>query len=338
MKRLLPLAALLIAGLAVAAPQQNVLLPAGPQAGHILDLWRLTLAICTLVFAAVLGAFLYAIWRAPRSHTQQAPDVGALSHAEPRLRRNVILATAVSAILLVVLIVADFLTDRRLSSLPLKDAVNVEVGGHMWWWSARYGDTDVSRMFETANELVIPVGRPVVVTLKAGDVIHSFWVPNLHGKKDMIPGRTSQIHLRADKPGLYRGQCAEFCGFEHAMMALDVRALPPAEYEAWAEKQRQPAPEPATDLAKQGLKVFLSRTCVMCHTIQGTTAGARVGPDLTHVAGRRMLAAGALPNTPQHLAAWITDPQKIKPGSNMPPTELTPDELQALLAYLGTLK
>jgi cytochrome c oxidase subunit 2 len=233
---------------------------------------------------------------------------------------------------------ADVFTSRAIARMPLKDAVNIELVGHQWWWEARYKDTDPTREFTTANELHIPVGRPVVVTLRSSDVIHSLWVPNLHGKKDLIPGRTAIMRLRADKPGTYRGQCAEFCGLEHALMVLLVSAEPPAQYEAWAAKQRQPAPPPADDQQARGLQVFLGTSCVMCHTISGTTAQGKLGPDLTHLASRQTIAAGTLPNNRGHLAGWIADPQSLKPGVNMPANALAPDDLQALLAYLESLK
>jgi cytochrome c oxidase subunit 2 len=319
-------------------PAQNALQPHGVQAAEIHDLWRLTLLICTLVFAAVFAAFLYAIWRAPHSIVQTAPDVSSLDRPEPKLARPVVIGVAVSTLLLIVLIVADFVTDRRLSRLPLKDAVTIEVTGHMWWWGARYLDEDPSRMFSTANEVHVPAGKPVILKLNSADVIHSFWAPSLHGKKDLIPGRTALLQFRVDKPGVYRGQCAEFCGLEHAMMAFTVVADPPAQYEAWAARQRLPAPAPMTELQKAGQAVFMRSTCVMCHTIGGTDAGARLGPDLTHLASRSMLASGTLPNTPQYLAAWIIDPQRFKKGSNMPPTPLSAGDLNALMAYLETLK
>jgi cytochrome c oxidase subunit 2 len=193
-------------------------------------------------------------------------------------------------------------------------------------------------VFSTANELNIPIHRPVILTLKSDDVIHSFWVPNLSGKKDLIPGRSTTLTLRADTPGMYRGQCAEFCGLQHAWMALFVIAQPAAEYEAWAESQRAPAAEPADAAAARGKAVFMASTCVMCHAISGTTAGGRKAPDLSHLASRRMIAAGALPNDADHLANWIRDPQQYKPGVNMPALQLPPQSLQDLVAYLGSLR
>jgi len=319
-------------------PLQDALRPAGVQAAHIGSLWNLTLGLCVLVFVLVLGACLYALWRAPRAGAGTEPDLSSLSRPERRTWRVIGWSTGLAGAGLLALLAADVWTSRALARLPLQDAVNIELVGHMWWWEARYRDADPSREFSTANELHIPVGRPVVVTLRSNDVIHSLWIPNLQGKKDLIPGRTATLRLRADRAGSYRGQCAEFCGLEHAMMALLVEAEPNDRYEAWAERQRQPAAEPVDPVAQRGRDVFLGKSCVMCHTISGTTANARFGPDLTHLAGRRTIASGMFPNNRGHLAGWIADPQSLKPGVNMPANELPPDDLQALLAYLETLK
>ena len=331
------LEALLFGVLAHAEPQ-SALQPAGIQASHILDLWHLTVAICTLVFVAVLAVLGYVLWRAPRANAAAAADIAALSRPEANLRRWVLLAAAVSVILLFVLLVADVHTDRTLARLPLSGALHIRLTGHQWWWEARYDDAQASRMFTTANELHIPVGTPVILTLQSADVIHSFWVPNLHGKKDLIPGRTATIKLRADRPGVYRGQCAEFCGYQHAKMALLVVAEPPAQYQAWAERQRQPAPEPVDIQQRRGRDFFLSSTCAMCHSVQGTMAQAVLGPDLTHFASRKYLAAGTLPNNRGNMTAWILDPHRFKAGVNMPPHALKPDEIQALMSYLETLQ
>jgi cytochrome c oxidase subunit II len=163
-------------------------------------------------------------------------------------------------------------------------------------------------------------------------------VPNLAGKKDLIPGRDATLTLRADKPGTYRGQCAEYCGAQHAKMAFLVIADPPEQYEAWAAAERRPAREPSEAQQRRGRDLFVNGRCGMCHAVQGTTAAARYGPDLTHFASRQTLAAGMLPNTLGYLAGWILDPQSIKPGANMPANPMQPPELHALLAYLGTLK
>jgi len=310
----------------------------GPQAGHILDLWRLTLLICTAVFTLVLLGFLYAIWRAPKAGPHTPPDLGAFEHSEPTLQRNVIAAVIVSAALLLVLVGASVWTDRVLAQMSLRDALHVQVTAHQWWWEIQYDDAQPARVFTTANELHVPVGRPVVLTLKSDDVIHSFWVPNLAGKKDLIPGRTAQMQFRADKAGVYRGQCAEFCGYQHAWMAFLVVADEPSRYEAWAAGQRQAPPPPADPVAARGMRIFLGSTCVMCHNIAGTDASARKAPDLSHLGSRQTLAAGALPNNAEKLAAWIAEPQKIKPGVNMPAHAFAPDDLHALVVYLESLK
>jgi cytochrome c oxidase subunit II len=310
----------------------------GPQAGHILDLWRVFLWICTGVFVAVLAGLAYVLWKRPRAGNGTPPDLSSVNRAEPRTRRSVTQAVIASIVLLLVLIVSSVFTDRALARLPLVDAVNIEVTAHQWWWTARYVNGGPSDAFETANEIHIPVGRPVVVTLKADDVIHSLWVPNLAGKKDLIPGRTALMQFRADRPGIYRGQCAEFCGYQHALMGLLVAAEPPAEFAAWQQAQRAPATPPAGGQAQRGKAVFEATACAMCHSIQGTPAQGQHAPDLTHLAGRQTLAAGTLPNNSQTLAAWITDPQIYKPGTNMPKVPMSQQDLDAVVAYLGGLR
>jgi cytochrome c oxidase subunit 2 len=317
---------------------QDALHPAGPQAAHIGDLWNFTLVLCTVVFVAVLGACLLALWRAPKLRGPASPDMSSLHRPERRVHRIVGWAAGIATVGLLALLVADVFTSRALARLPLKNAVNIELVGHQWWWEAHYQDDDPSKTFTTANELHIPVGRPVLITLRSSDVIHSLWLPNLQGKKDLIPGRTAVMRLQADKAGTYRAQCAEFCGLEHAMMALLVVAEPPDRYQAWAANQNAPAPAPTDALAQRGQQVFLDKTCVMCHTITGTEAGGKLGPDLTHLASRQAIAAGMFPNNRGHLGGWIADPQALKPGVNMPANALEPDDLQALLAYLETLK
>jgi cytochrome c oxidase subunit 2 len=317
---------------------QEALRTVGPQASHILDLWRLALWMCTAVFAAILVAFAWAIRRSPRAHADTPPDASAGRRGEPGARRGVALATGVSAVLLLVLIAASVATDRALAHLPLRDALHIEVTANQWWWEFRYDDPDPSRVFTTANEMHVPVGRPVILTLKSGDVIHSFWVPNVHGKKDLIPGRTTTHQFRVDREGTYRGQCAEFCGVQHAWMAMLLVAEPRERYEAWAEQQRRPQPPPTDPQLARGYRVFMGSTCAMCHAVVGTEAGGKRAPDLTHVGSRTTLAAGRLANDPEALAAWITDPQPHKPGVNMPAHRFSPDELAALVAYLRSLK
>ncbi|MBK6004552.1 cytochrome c oxidase subunit II [Ramlibacter ginsenosidimutans] len=310
----------------------------GPQAGNIVDLWRVFLVVCTVVFAAVLVALILALRRAPRIHALEPPDLGTLNVPEPRVRRNVTTAVAIATLGLLVLLAASVFTDRALARMSLKDAVHIEVTAYQWWWSVKYIDGPVSQTFATANEIHVPVGRPVIVRLNGGDVIHSLWVPSLAGKRDLIPGRTANITFRADHPGIFRGQCAEFCGFQHAFMAFEVHADAPADYEAWRQQQLQPAAEPSDPQAQRGKMLFQSIQCAMCHAVQGTIAQGQMAPDLTHLASRRTIAAGTLPNTAANLAAWIADPQKHKPGVNMPPNPMSGTDLAALVAYLGTLK
>jgi cytochrome c oxidase subunit II len=321
------------------APQaHDALQPAGPQAARIAELWWLVNGVSLFVFVAVLLALAWALWRAPRS-TEATPAEREPPQASGRRAAKVVIAgVALSTVLLVWLLVASIATDRALAGLPLQGAVNIRVVAHQWWWQVEYDDPQPDRIFQTANEIRIPVGRPVQVRLESDDVIHSFWVPSLHGKKDLIPGRPTTIQFAAERAGRYRGQCAEFCGLQHAYMAFDVEAVSPEEYEAWAEAQRKPAAEPGDPRAVRGRDLFMSGSCMMCHAIQGTTANARKAPDLTHVASRERLAAGRLGNTPTELAAWITDPQKFKAGVNMPAHPLPADDLAALVAYLGTLK
>jgi cytochrome c oxidase subunit 2 len=310
----------------------------GPQAGHIVDLWRVFLFICTVVFAAIMVALILAIRRAPRVHTQVPPDLSTVNRPEPRVRRSVTTAVVIAVLGLLVLLAASVFTDRALARLSLKDAINIEVTAYQWWWSVKYVNGPVSETFETANEIHVPVGRPVVVSLKAGDVIHSLWVPSLAGKRDLIPGRTATIAFQADRPGVYRGQCAEFCGFQHAFMAFEVHAQAPDEYEAWRQAQVKPSADPSDPQAQRGKMLFQSTQCAMCHAVQGTIAQGHKAPDLTHLASRQTIAAGTLPNTAANLASWISDPHKHKPGVNMPANPMSGDDLAALVAYLGTLK
>jgi cytochrome c oxidase subunit 2 len=316
---------------------QDALRTVGPNATHILDLWRLTLAICTGVFVAVVAVLLAALWRSRQAAAQALQQTQPLP--ERSLHWRIGAGTAVSTVLLLVLLGASIVTDRALGVLAKpQDAVQVEVVGHQWWWELRYQEADVSRRFATANELHVPVGRPVQLTLKADDVIHSFWVPNIAGKKDLIPGRTTTLTIQADRAGSYRGQCAEFCGAQHAWMAFLVVADEPAQYEAWADAQRRAAQPPASAQAQRGQQVFMQSTCVMCHAIQGTDANAQRAPDLTHVGSRQTLAAGRLNMNREMLASWIADPQRHKPGVNMPGHRFDDADLQALAAYLEGLK
>jgi cytochrome c oxidase subunit 2 len=333
---------------------QHALHPAGPQAAAIGALWWFYLALLTAVAVLVIGSVLLAIWR--RRTRQVTPELPALAlgalperkthhplrelAAEPEKKRlrAVVGSTAATVIALFVLLAESISASNALESLEARDALEIQVTGKQWWWQVRYLDTDPSRAFVTANEIHLPVGRSVRFTLSSADVIHSFWVPNLHGKRDLIPGRDSSLVLRADRPGRYRSQCAEFCGHAHAQMALWVVVEPKAQFEAWAARQRAAAPQPATELARAGQDVFMRNPCVMCHAIAGTSAQSNVGPDLTHVATRLSLAAGTYPNRRGQLAGWLLEAQGMKPGNHMPNISLPAPELHALIAYLETLR
>lgn len=249
-------------------------------------------------------------------------------------------AAGVTALTLFLLIAASYVTDKGLDALAHDEEVSIEVTGKQWWWLVRYHGQPESRGFDTANEIHIPVGATVKLTLKSTDVIHSFWAPALHGKQDMIPGQDNVLYVRADRPGVYRGQCAEFCGAQHAKMAFEVVTESRETFTRWWDAQLAPAPPPSAEEQEQehGQRVFLAGPCIMCHRIAGTDAGGRSGPDLTHVGSRRTLAAGMLPNARGFLAAWLADPQGVKPGNHMPVTGLDPPDLRAVASYLESLK
>jgi cytochrome c oxidase subunit 2 len=321
---------------------QNALDPAGPFAGRIDGLTRLMIYLLSAIFAIVMIVLAIAAFRR-RGHTSGAEahtEVIQPEHErEKRFSRTVTTSVAVSLAILFVLLVSSFLVGRAIYSSPRQsNALIIEVNGRQWWWDVRYDHPLPSQIVTTANEIHIPVGRPILLRLGSADVIHSFWVPNLHGKMDMIPGRTQELELQADRAGVYRGQCAEYCGHQHAHMALTVIAEPEDQFNSWYAAQLQPAVTPSTEAQTNGQKVFLSRPCVMCHRIQGTDAGGRVGPDLTHVASRQTIAAGTLHNTREHLAQWIVNSQSVKPGNRMPPIPVAGNDLNSLVDYIQSLK
>jgi cytochrome c oxidase subunit 2 len=220
---------------------------------------------------------------------------------------------------------------------PGEPKLTIEITGHQWWWQVRYLSDDPARQFETANEIHIPVGEPVRFRLESADVIHSFWVPALSGKTDLIPGQTNVTWLQGDRAGVYRGQCAEYCGKQHAHMAMRIFADPPEAFQAWWAEQLRPAPSPAGDLIAMGESRFILR-CGACHSVRGTRAGGRIGPDLSHLMSRTTIAAGVLPNSAGYLSGWIASPQSLKPGTKMPNLDLSGSDLNAIRNYLLTLK
>jgi cytochrome c oxidase subunit II len=226
---------------------------------------------------------------------------------------------------------------RASIAAPEPAALRIEVTGEQWWWRIAYRRENASPIAE-ANEIRIPVGRDIDFALRSKNVIHAFWVPSLGGKLDMVPGRTNTLRLKAERPGIYRGQCAEYCGGPHALMALEIVAMPPAEFDAWLVEAEH-RPRPAEAKLAQGEKLFLSAGCGACHTVRGTSAAGVIGPDLSRVGGRRFLGAATLHNTSENLAGFITDPQAAKPGALMPPFAIfSAEELDTLTSYLGSLR
>lgn len=314
---------------------QSVLEPAGPRAEAVADLWWFALVTAGVVYAVTIGALLWATWRA-----RQRAQRGDAPPADEARRKTIAITGGVVATVMILLLYfsVDLAVGRVLRNPVEREHLLVRVTGYQWWWKVEYPDGNPRRWVTDANEIHIPTGMPVLVELTSNDVIHSLWVPSLGGKKDLIPKYTDTLWFQADRPGVYRAQCAEFCGHQHAKMALHVVAHPPDEFAQWRAASSQPAMPPSDTLARRGQEVFLAGRCAMCHAIQGTPAGSRAGPDLTHLASRRTLGAGTLPNTKGNLAGWIADPQRVKPGANMPPNALAPADLEALLAYLQSLK
>jgi cytochrome c oxidase subunit 2 len=308
---------------------QSILQPAGIQAARVAYLWWTMFWICTAVWVAVATAALIAIRRGRAS---------ASTASDSQIARTVVIAGGVTGVVVIGLLFQSVVTGRALDTLRTPQALRIQVTGNQWWWDVQYANPVPSLRVTTANEIHIPAGRPVVFDLLSNDVIHSFWIPNLQGKIDLVPGRLNELWLQADRPGVYRGQCAEYCGVQHAKMAFVVVVDPPDVFERWLAANRAPAPAPATPEQARGKDVIERGPCAMCHTIAGTSAGGRTAPDLTHVASRSTLGAGSIPNTRGHLAGWIADPQQIKPGNRMPPQALTGEDLQAVLAYMETLK
>jgi cytochrome c oxidase subunit II len=237
---------------------------------------------------------------------------------------------------ILVLMVQSFRTGQLTNEPPQPPAVRVQIIGHMFWWEVRYPDLDVV----TANEIHLPVGESTVIEVWSEDVIHSVWVPALHGKIDANPGRVNLFWLQPDRPGVFRGQCAEFCGTQHALMGMLVVAEPREAFDDWIARRRAPAPAPVSTAAQRGAEVFAEAGCDFCHTVRGRFEPelANTGPDLTHLATRRTLAAATMPNTRENLRDWIANPHRRKPGVRMPDTPLDPADLDALVAYLATLE
>lgn len=321
-------------------PRMSVLDPAGRQAGEIAWLWNIFYGVTIVVWVLVVAFLIVSTIMSRRNLKSHVDDpLAPQASRERNMLRGIIVAGAATVITLVLLLVASIATGRSLSELEHDtDMIHVRITGRQWWWQIDYEPHDPEQMASTANELHVPVGQTVELELTAADVIHSFWVPSLHGKRDLIPGRVNRTWIRVDEPGVLRGQCAEFCGLEHANMIITVIAEPRDQFEKWLVHQRQPALPPTSPAAQRGLGLFLGGPCATCHAVAGTAAGGRLGPDLTHLAERTTLGAGALPKTRENLVRWIQHPQDIKPGVRMPGLALAPDEMAALVEFLEALR
>lgn len=317
--------ALALALASSACDSPSMLDPKGPRAGKVADLWWVTLVIGAIVWLIVVFAIVLGAIVRRRSPVDRARD-------------PVWWVVAAGAIVpMVILSGVTVYTLRTVTAVAKKgdsSSLTIEVSARQWWWQVSYPD----QKFTTANELHIPVNEPVRVKLSSQDVIHSFWIPQLQGKMDAIPGRDNELWIEADKPGTYRGECAEFCGLQHANMAFVVVAESRSDFDAWTSSQEQEPSQPTDASVVKGQQVFLGSACAYCHTVKGTTASGTLGPDLTHVASRSTLASGALANTRGALAGWVLDPQSTKPNTQMPPTQMNGEDLQALLDYLESLK
>lgn len=299
---------------------------AGPAARPVFVLGWALLALCTFVCVAIAVLLLIALFR-----RRAQPGGGHGSGLT-----IVTVGTAISIVLLFGALVYMLRVLGAVASPPRAPALTIVVTAHDWWWSVRYPDDAGGAAFVTANEIHVPVGEPVAIDLKSADVIHAFWVPQLAGKTQTIPGQTNHQWLQADRAGVYRGQCSQYCGAQHAHMAFEVVAESPDAFRAWLAAQRQPPRAPATGAERRGQRVFAAR-CAGCHTVRGTDAAGDAGPDLTHLGSRRLLAAGTLDNTPDNLRRWIAQAQQIKPRTLMPSFALAPRDADDLAAYLATL-
>lgn len=317
---------------------QTSLNPVGPGASHIEFDFSLIFWITTAVYVITLIALVIAVSRKRHSLDVMPDPLPTDEKSERRARRGVTAAVVVTVVLLFVMLIGSFETSRALGDMNKENALTIDVYGHQWWWEVQYPNNEAYKIVETANEIHVPVGVPIRFKGTSRDVIHSFWAPNVNGKRDLMPGYDAEFIWQVDQPGRWRGQCAEYCGLQHAHMGFEIVAESKDQFAQWLTNQAKSAVEPATQQAVRGQQVFMTHACVLCHTIRGTSAGSRVGPDLTHLASRATIAAGTLPNTAGNLAGWILNAQSIKPGARMPPNQLSGSELQDLLAYLETLQ
>lgn len=319
--------------------RQGALEPEGPHASSIAGLGALFFWICLVVFVSVVGMALWAFARAARRGVGAGHEpLPIAANTERSAARAVGAATVVSVLLLAAMLVASIATGRSLEDLAPPKPLRVKVTGHQWWWNIEYPGNRPDEQVVTANELYVPAGVPVELELQSADVIHSFWIPNLDGKHDLIPSHSTKTVLIADYPGSYAGRCAEFCGYQHAHMDLVLVALPPSDFLAWLASQRGPAHEPQTASERRGRELVERGPCALCHNIAGSAARGGVGPDLSHFAGRATLAAGAAPREREPLRRWLRNPNELKPGAQMPAVALNDQDLNAVVDYLESLR
>jgi cytochrome c oxidase subunit II len=309
---------------------------AGAKADSTVALTWGVLIVSIAVIAIISFLVAGAIWRRPGLAAQMPGAKLDVAKEEGGLNW-IWIGVGISSIVLLATVIWTMAVLAQVSSPATKPALTIEITGRQWWWQVRYLNDDPARVFTTANEIHIPTGMPVAFKLVGGDVIHSFWVPALGGKTDLIPGQTNETWLEAHTPGTYRGQCTEYCGIEHAHMALIVVAQTPADFQAWWKHQLE-SPAPNTDGQVAAGMFDFNTHCGSCHAVRGTDAAGILGPDLSHLMTHQTIAAGILPNDAANLSHFIEDPQGVKPGILMQKPELTPAELTDIKAYLGTLR
>ena len=305
----------------------------GPEARTVEGVWWLMFALAAAVYVVVSGFIVVAIVRGRR---RRDPDrERAKESKEPKDDTFIWLGGIVAPVVILAVLAVVTITTTQDLRRARSDELRIEVTAKRWWWDVRYPDAGVA----TASEIHIPVGRPVNIELLSDNVIHSFWVPQLAGKVDTIPGQRNSLRLQADEPGVYRGACAEYCGIQHANMSYLVIAEEPAEFDRWLTRRSSGAGlTPANEQAARGQVVFNREACAGCHAVKGTPATATVGPDLSDFGARQTIGSLTVPNTRDNLSRWITEPEKVKPGNLMPPTALSPDDLAAVIAYLEGLE
>jgi cytochrome c oxidase subunit 2 len=314
-----------LSGLLGGCGPAGALAPHGPGAAHIAGLTWLLIAVAAAIYLLVLAALAVAIRRR-----------GPVTRRDGWARAGVVAGGIVLPLLVLPWLLIPSVRVLAALTHPEPAALEVEVVGQQFWWELHYRDPRGGEPVTTANELHLPRGRRVALRLRSVDVIHSFWVPALQGKLDLVPGKTNVTWVQADRVGTFAGHCAEYCGIQHALMRLLVVVQPPEEFDAWLAAQRAPARPPADSARAQELFVL---HCSQCHVVRGTTAFfGHVGPDLTHLMSRRTLAAGTLRNVKGNLAGWIADPQTHKPGNRMPRIALPPADFLALVDYLASLR